>query len=87
MITESYKNSRRYYMNTVCTNNACCNPTESCVCKDNHLLCCCIDIYCSPMLYTGELVELKLLDDNMILRLVIITHTVHHHYIAPTLTH
>jgi hypothetical protein len=32
----------------------------SCVRKDNHLLRCCIDIYCSRTLYTGELVELKL---------------------------
>jgi hypothetical protein len=31
-----------------------------CVCKDNHLLCSCIDIYCSHTLYTGELEELKL---------------------------
>jgi hypothetical protein len=27
----------------------------SCVCKDNHLLRCSIDIYCSSTLYTGEL--------------------------------
>jgi hypothetical protein len=59
----------------------------SCVCKDNHLLRCCIDIYCSSTLYTGELVELKLSDDNTISPLVIITHTRHHHYVAPTLTH
>jgi hypothetical protein len=32
----------------------------SCVCKDNHLLRCCIDIYCSRTLYTDELEELKL---------------------------
>jgi hypothetical protein len=32
----------------------------SCLCKDNHLLRCCIDIYCSRTLYTGELEELKL---------------------------
>jgi hypothetical protein len=59
----------------------------SCVCKDNHLLRCCIDIYCGSTLYTGELDELKLSDDNTILPLVITTHTIHHHYIAPTLTH
>jgi hypothetical protein len=59
----------------------------SCVCKDNHLLRCCIDIYCSSTLYTGELDELKLSDDNTLLPLVIIRHTIHHHYIAPTLTH
>jgi hypothetical protein len=32
----------------------------SCVCKDNHLLRCCVDIYCSRTLYTGKLEELKL---------------------------
>jgi hypothetical protein len=45
----------------------------SCVCKDNHLLRCCIDICCSSTLYRGELDELKLSDDNTILPLVIIT--------------
>jgi hypothetical protein len=59
----------------------------SCVCKDNHLLRCCIDIYYSSTLYIDKLDELKLSDDNTILTLVIITHTIHHHYIAPTLTH
>jgi hypothetical protein len=32
----------------------------SCVCKDNYLLRCCIDIYCSRTLYRGEVEELKL---------------------------
>jgi hypothetical protein len=59
----------------------------SCVCKVNPLLRCCIDIYCSSTLYTGQLDDLKLLDNNTILLLVIITHTVHHHDIAPTLAH
>jgi hypothetical protein len=49
----------------------------SCVCKEYHVLCCCIDIYYSHTLYTGKLVELKLLDNNMILPLVIITHTLY----------
>jgi hypothetical protein len=43
---------------------------------------CCVDIYTR-----ANLKNWSWLDDNTILLLVIITHTIHHHYIAPTLTH
>jgi hypothetical protein len=56
----------------------------SCVCKGNHLLHCCIDIYCSRMLYTANLKNWSWLENNTILPLVIITHNLHHHYISPT---
>jgi hypothetical protein len=59
----------------------------SCVCRDNHLLRCCIDIYCSSTLYTSELDELQLSDNNTILPRVIIKHTIHHHYSTNTDTH
>jgi hypothetical protein len=43
-----------------------CSCGISCVCRDNHVLRWCIDIYCSRAVYTDELEELKLAGDNMI---------------------
>jgi hypothetical protein len=56
----------------------------SCICRDNHLLHWYIDMYCSCMLYTAELEELKLAggQHNTI---AYHTHTLYHHYITPTL--
>jgi hypothetical protein len=60
----------------------------SCVCKDNYLLRCCIDIYYIRTLFTGELEELKLVERQHDITVCNYhTHAIHRHYIAPTLTH